>query len=83
MDRTNYIAPLSAQQLFISLNERSHGSIYLNPDEIAFIGPWGDDGALVRLRGVGRPFQVDESPDLILGLIDGRTTAAAQTVDES
>jgi hypothetical protein len=83
MDKTNYISPLSTQQLFIALNERSHGSIYLNPDDISFIGPWNDDGALVRLRGVGIPFQVDESPDFILTLIEGRTAAAAQTVKES
>jgi hypothetical protein len=85
MDKDNYTLPLSTQQLFIGLNKRSQGfdssSIYVSPEDISLIEPSWGDGAFIRLRGVSRPFEVDESPDFIRGLIDGRI-AAAQTVNE-
>jgi hypothetical protein len=72
---------------FIGLTKLFRGSdsapIYVKPEEIASVEPW-NDGALISLRSSRvRPFEVEESADIVLKRIEEHTENSAQTVKES
>jgi hypothetical protein len=73
---------LSALPPFIGLTKIFRGldsaPIYVKPGEIASVEPW-NDGALISLRSSRvRPFEVEESADSVLKLIEEHAENAAQ-----